>query len=209
MNRKGLLLLTLFCIAGSWQTGMAEEQFGLRVGTARMMSVFGSRNDSTKMTDYLNPGMTYSFSIVHRFSPYYSVEVGADIGWMPVDEQYRQEPGKEPVFFYPRIYFSNLISFPWKRLHPYLRLGVSIAPWRITQDGPGGDAMLFEGEKFQKVSFDLHAGLGLEFSLFSWLSVYGDGRLDVLFCRDAFFFGKGFTEQGILSFGAGILVYLF
>ena len=209
MKWKYFILLSLLVIIPFSPSFGFGEKLGVRLESSGIKSLYGSFNDSTAMSDYLDPGMSYGIGIVHRISNYYTVEVSVDVGWMAVKENQRAVPSKRPVFFFPRISFSNLVSFPIGRIVPYTRLGVSIVPWKFTQDGPGGETTLFEGEKFQKISFGLHGGLGLELRLTNWFSVYGEGTFHYLLCRDEFFFGKGFTEQGILRFGGGIIFYPF
>jgi len=209
MKWKYSILLFLLIVVPVSSSFGAGEKLGFKLVTSGIKSLSGSFNDSTAMSDYLDPGMSYRIGIVHQISNYYAVEVNIDIGWMSVKKNQREDSSKEPVFFFPRISFSNLISFPLGKMIPYTILGVSIVPWKFTQDGSGGEATLFEGEKFQKMSFGLHGGLGLELRLTDWFSIYGEGAFHYLLCRDEFFFGKGFTEQGILRFGGGIIFYPF
>ena len=202
----GMLILVLLPLASGLGFG---EKLGIRLGVASIQSVSGSFNESTRTSDYLTPGMSYSVGIHHRISDYYGVAVGIDFGWMTVDEAYRENPAEEPAFVLPQIYFSNFVFLPLGRIQPYARLGASIVPWRLTVDGPGGDVAQFEGENFQKMSFGLHGGVGLELRLADWFALYGEGVFHYLLSRDRFFFGKGFTEQGILHLGGGILLYPF
>ena len=208
MSRKLLISICFLVFIPISQGFGFNEKLGIRMRTSRIQPLKGSMNDSTKMSDYLNPGVSYGIGICHIISDFYTIEFGLDVGWMSVKREWREDPDSEPVFFFPRFYFSNMIRLPMNRVVPYLRMGASIVPWKFTIDGPKGESSLFEGEKFQKMSFNLHAGIGLEIRLTSWFALYCEGNWDYLFCRDQFFFGKNFTEQGILGLGGGILLYL-
>jgi len=209
MKWKYSILLSLLIMIPFSSSFGSGEKLGLKLGISGIKSLSGSFNDSTAMSDYLDPGKSYEIGILHQISNYYAIEVSISVGWMSVRKDQREDPSKEPVFLFPRISFSNLISFPFGRITPYTRLGLSIVPWKFTQDGPRGETTLFEEEKFQKMSFGLHGGLGLELRLTNWFSIYGEGIFHYLLCRDEFFFGKGFAEQGILTFGGGIIFYPF
>ena len=103
-----LFLLIVVPVSSSFGTG---EKLGFKLVTSSIRSMSGSFNDSTAMSDYLDPGMSYGIGIVHQISNYYAVEVNIDIGWMSVKKNQREDFSKEPVFFFPRISFSNIISF--------------------------------------------------------------------------------------------------
>ncbi|HHS12680.1 MAG TPA: hypothetical protein ENN03_02800 [bacterium] len=185
------------------------EGLGIRLQADRIRSVSGSRDESTAMADYVDPGMSGGFAVTHRISPGFGIEAGVELGWMTVSKDMKPDPSKDPAFVLPRVKVSNLVYFSAGRVSPYLRLGFHVTGWRFTEDGPDGKVAEFEGEKIQKMSFGLHGGLGVEMKLLDRLSLFGEAGISVLFCRDTFFFGKGFTEQGILALGGGIVFYPF
>lgn len=185
------------------------EGLGFRLHAGRIRSVAGSWNESTAMADYVDPGLSGGFSVTHRISERFGIEAGVELGWMNVSKEMKPDPSKDPAFVLPRVKVSNLVYFSAGRVSPYLRLGFQVTGWRFTEDGLDGKVAEFEGEKIQKMSFGLHGGLGVEVRLLSRLSLFGEAGINVLFCRDTFFFGKGFTEQGIMALGGGLVFYPF
>lgn len=206
ISRRNVWMVLLVLIPLSTSMGFGEK-LGIRLRTSRIQSFSGSYNDTTVMSDYVNPGTSYGVGINHRITDNYSLEVGLDVGWMAVKKAFKSNPSKEPVFLIPSMYFTNFVHFPLGRVIPFVQLGVSIVPWKFTLDGPTGETAQFEGENFQKMSFAFHGGLGVEFRITDTFSMYGEGVFTYLFCRDQFFFGKGFTEQTILRLGGGLLFY--
>jgi len=208
MNRFFKIWIFLILLAQVGSTSAADKKSGIRIQASGLYAVSGSFIDSTRMCDYLDPGVSYGIGVRVRLSPHYAIDAGVDFGWMRVKKSMREDVSKEPLFLFPRINFTNLVYFNSGRVSIYSLFGLSIVPWRFTVNGFGGKSIRFEDENVQKMSIEFHGGFGIELRIYSGMSIYGEGVFHYLLCRDQFFFGEGFTEQGILRYGGGIILYL-
>jgi len=187
----------------------ADGKLGVGFRLSNMKSVNGTFRDNITMSDYVNPAVGYSLIIRQQITKGFSVELGLDYGFMEISSEYKSDETKKPGWFLPGVSASNIIPLARWIIIPSIKFGVDIVPWRFTEDGPSGETSLFEGEKVQKMSFGLHGGIELEIPLANWISLFAEGRYTYLFCRDNFFFGETFSEQGFLSFSGGVTLFPF
>ncbi|MCD6118164.1 hypothetical protein J7K93_14260 [bacterium] len=187
----------------------ADGKLGIGFRASSLKSVKGTFRDNVAMSDYVNSAAGYGLIIRQQISKGFSVELGVDYGFMKLSQNCKIDESKNPGWVLPRISASNIVPIVRWIVVPSVKFGVDIVPWRFTEDGPKGETSLFEGEKVQKMSFGLHGGVELEIPLAKWISLIAEGRYTYLFCRDNFFFGETFSEQGLFSFSAGVTVFPF
>ncbi len=203
--RKEMGLAAVVALLVATAASAGGPGFGVRSGV--LSSLAGTYNESTSTAELLDPGTVSGVFLRQQVARHYGVEVGADLGWAPFASDFRQEPGRKPMFVLPAVTFCNRLSLPLGALAPYVVAGVGVFPWRFTRDGLRGDPVTVEGEALKKMSAGLVGGAGLEVRLARWISVCGEARVTYVLSRDRFLFGPRFSEQTLLSLGAGLVVF--
>ena len=189
---------------------MAQQQthnYGLSLQAGSIFSTNGTyaTSDSTSadLSDLVVPGPSLGIGFFVRINKHHAVEMLLNIAWM----NYKESQNESPTFAIPALEFNNYIYLFGNKIRPYLLGGIGIYDWRFTEDGPFGDTQKMEGEKLQKMSIGGDVGLGVELSLFSQFAVNVAAQYHYIFCKDEFFFGKGFSEQGLVSVNGGLVWY--
>jgi len=209
MTRKNVIFVYALILLPLISGYGADSKFGIRFNMSGVRPVNGTFRDNIKMSDYVNSSTGYSIAFRQQITKGFEVELQAFYQFLEISDQYKVDSAKKPGWLIPGISVSNIIPvFHWIAV-PSLKFGADIIPWRFTDDGPKGETSLFEGEKVQKMSFGFHGGLELEVPVAKWFSIIAEARYTYLFCRDTFFFGETFSEQGIFSFSLGMAVFPF
>jgi len=208
MNRVRKIFAGAFLILFISGTAMAGETIGLAPLFGLSKSLTGTYNTGQKSADILQPGVLYGLSFSRTISPTYWIEVRAVYTALYFKKEARPNIQRKQVFVVPSLTFSNNIQWNVGPVGLYLPLGVGIYFWKYSIDGPGSDVVQYEGEKLEKMSPGFSTGLGLSFKLNRHFTVFADGRYNYILCKDKFFFGEKFSEQG-LFFGTTGVRFLF
>ncbi len=204
MKRIGLILGAGFLILALSGPATAGETIGVAPLFGFSKSVAGTYNTGQKSANILNPGTVFGLSFTRNITPHYQIEVQAFYTYLPFKKSARPNILREQVFLFPGIVFSNNLRWNLGPLTAYWPLGVGIYFWKYAVDGPRSDAVLYQGEKLEKMSPGFSTGLGLAFHLQKHFSLFAEARYHYVLCKDKFFFGENFSEQGVLLSLAGI-----
>ncbi len=208
MNRVKEVIAGAFLVLLFSGYTLAGETIGLAPLFGLSKSLSGAYHTGQKSADILQPGALYGLSFSRTISPNYWIEVQGIYTALYFKKEARPNLQRKQVFVVPSLIFSNNVQWNWGRLGIYLPLGVGIYFWKYSIDGPNSDAVQYEGEKLRKMSPGFSTGLGFSVKLNKRFSVFADGRYHFILCKDKFFFGEKFTEQG-LFFGTTGVRFLF
>ncbi len=199
-----LILLTISCPL------MAQEQaqnYGISLQAGSIFSTNGTyaTSDSTSadLSDLVDSGPSLGIGFFVCINQHHTVEMLLNMAWM----NYKESQNESPTFAIPALVFNNYFYLFGNKIRPYLLGGIGIYDWRFTKDGPLGDTQKVEGEKLQKMSIGGDIGLGVEVRVFPQFAVNVAAKYHYIFCKDEFFFGKGFSEQGLVSVNGGLVWY--
>lgn len=207
-----LMAFTAVANADEWTT----SRMRLNIWGNGSTVVGGSFTPALQTSDVVGSGP--SFAISWQYNPFHSLgfEIGYQLSWMDFEKEFRTEEGKTPAFVVHQITlagkynFGDLIS-PDARIRPFISAGIGMYPFRFTEDGLGGDTQVLpNGNKFEKTSFGLNTGAGIEIRALNRLSIIGGVRYHYLFAKDDDKFGadSGFKNQGLLNYGIGLSYHL-
>ncbi|NOY76341.1 MAG: hypothetical protein GXO76_00590 [Calditrichaeota bacterium] len=204
MNRVKGIVTGVFLTLLITGYAMAGETIGLAPLLGLSKSASGTYNTGQKSADILQPGVLYGLSFSRTLSSHYWIEVQGFYTALYFKEEARPNIQRKQVFVVPALVFSNNLQWNVGPAGLYVPLGVGIYFWKYAIDGPGSDVVQYEGEKLEKMSPGFSTGLGLSFTLSKHFAVFADGRYHYLLCKDKFFFGEKFSEQGLFIGTTGI-----
>ncbi len=204
MRKIGFIFLAGFFLISLSGLATARETIGVAPFFGFSKSTAGTYNTGQKSANILNTGFVYGVSITQNIAAHYQVEVQAFYTYLPFKKSARPNVLREQVFFVPGVVFSNNLRWNFWRASAYVPLGVGIYFWKYAVDGPSSETVRYQGEKLQKMSPGFSGGLGLSFRLQKHVSLFGEARYHYILCKDKFFFGEKFSEQGILLSSIGI-----
>ena len=205
--KKILFMSIMLFVSCSLMAQEKTHNYGISLQAGSIFSTNGTyaTSDSTSadLSDLVNAGPSLGIGFLVRISRHHTVEMLLNMAWM----NYKESQNESPTFTIPALVFNNYVYLFGNKIRPYLLGGIGIYDWRFTEDGPLGDTQELEGEKLQKMSIGGDVGLGAELSLFSKFAVNVAAKYHYIFCKDEFFFGKGFSEQGFVSLNGGLVWY--
>lgn len=213
MKRTITLLTAVMFLGGASALRAMElqqQRMNLNLWGNGITSAHGHFGQGTKTVDVLQNGA--SFGLAWQYFPLRSIgiQVAYEFGAMNFEKGYRVEAGKTPAFEVHQITVSGIYNFAdliSSRIRPFVSAGIGLYPFRVTADGISGDTeKLANGNKFDKTSFGLNGGVGVEVLATNHLSAFGGLRYHYLFAKDDNKFGANanFGDQALLSLGLGL-----
>jgi hypothetical protein len=178
---------------------------GMRIGTAT--STNGGWSAGRSMPDAVRTGPDLNVAVEKWVTDHFEVELEAKLAWMSFREGAFPERVEHASFTVPALLFSNSYFFSMNRLRPFVAAGAGLYAWKINTGGPLGGVYRTGGERFEKMSYGLHGGLGAEYIVSRQASVLVEARYHFIFSQDRFVFGSEFTEQGMLTMSVGVSGY--
>lgn len=209
MKRIKLVFITGILIVFYGSAIFAQQsgkRYGFSIGFGTAFSATGKYNTGYKLNKMTGMGINFSAGIYIRISDNYDVEMILDRMKMGYNEGYKPSGAPDPAFVISSITFNNHYGVFTGKVSPFFIVGLGIYNWKFSEDGFSGDPLTFEGEKVRKMSIGLNAGLGLKVRISENLEILGKVKYHYIFCRDEFFFGKDFSEQGVININCGIKV---
>ncbi len=204
MKKIGVIFWAGFLIFALSDLARAGGTLGVAVFGGASKAVGGTYNTGQKSADILQTGAVYGVSFSNDITSHYRIEVQAFFTDLPFKKSARPNQLREQVFVLPALVFSNNLRWRFGPISAYVPFGVGIYFWKYAVDGPRSDAVLYQGEKLQKMSPGFSTGLGLSVRVQKHVSVFGESRYQYILCKDKFFFGEKFTEQAVLLSTVGI-----
>ncbi len=175
----------------------------------------GAYDTQDDLKDIVDLGPYFGLDLGYTVVKEVTVRAGFNYSWMKVKEE-KRAPNLEPVLNFPSAYLKGVFNFGSimpvdSKINPFASLGLGFYPWKITDDGLTGDAIVLpNGEEFKKSSLGINFGAGLEgfpVSSAPELAFYGGLDYHFVFMKDEDKFGNDFENQGFFTFGAGIRYY--
>lgn len=191
------------------QQQMDQRHMRVNLWGSGLTAVNGNFSAQLKSKDYLNTGTSFGFDYQYFPARNFAIQAGYQFGRLQFDKQYRSA-GKTPNFVLHQITIAGVyrlsdLTGRNAAIRPFVSGGIGLYPFRVTQDGAGGDVVRLEnGNKFQKTSFGLNGSLGLEWAASHQIAISGGARYNYVFSKDEKKFGPDFNNQGLLNFGVGL-----
>jgi len=165
--------------------------------------------------DFFDCGPAFGLHVRYGLIKEVTLEAGFRYGFMKMKDDANDMLPDEPHFVAPEIYINGIwnIGTIFNKtdniFNPFVKAGVALVPWKVTDDGAGGDAVVLDNnEEFKKTSFGLNFGGGLEVFATPDLAVYAEGRYLMLFSEDEDAFGDDFGNLGSINVNVGLTYYL-
>ncbi len=183
------------------------ERFYVQAELLTGKSVTGTYTAQVSTPDMLEPGSGFGAGVGVELTPHY--RIASSLAWLalPFKKDYRPNKLWRPTFEVPAWTFINILQWRLGRVTLELPLGVGIYFWRFTENGRGSDALQFEGQALEKMSFGINAGAGLEMRLVKSFRLFVAGTYHYILSQDRFLFGENFSEQGVFVWKSGLRWY--
>ena len=217
MKRIALIIMVLGVVCFSFSQANAFDKvnkLGVGIDGGILIPATGDVVPDSSVSDFFDLGPSFGVHVCYGVIPEFSVEAGFKYSFMKMKDEVNDEPSKEPYLNMPQIYVDgilNLGSFIKKEnnmINPFVRAGVGIYPWKLTEDDVTGDAVrLDNNEEFKKTSFGLNFGAGLEYFATPELSLFAEGKFHYVFTKDEDKFGPDFDDTGHIGVTAGLTYY--
>lgn len=186
-------------------------QLGVGIDGGLLIPASGNVLLDTSISDVFKAGPSFGVHVRCGIAKEFSVELGGKYSFSKMKDELLPGDGSEPYFTSFQMYLDGILNLGAfinsenNVVNPFLRAGVGLYPWKITQDGAGGDVVVLEnGEEFKKTSFGLNFGAGVEFFAISQLSIFAEGKYHVVFSKDEAKFGPDFENVGFVGVTAGL-----
>ena len=217
MKRIALTIMVLGVVCFSFSQANAFDKvnkLGVGIDGGILIPATGDVTSDSSIGYFFDLGPSFGVHVCYGVIPEFSVEAGFKYSFMKMKDEVNDEPSKEPYLNMPQIYVDgilNLGSFMEKEnnmINPFVRAGVGIYPWKLTEDDVTGDPVqLDNGEEFKKTSFGLNFGAGLEYFATPELSLFAEGKFHYVFTKDEDKFGPDFDDTGHIGVTAGLTYY--
>ena len=212
MSLIALVLLIYTVPAQAFDT---VGKLGLGIDGGLAIPAGGDITADSSFSDYFDVGPAFGVHIRYGLMKEVTLETGFRYSFNKIKDDANDDPDNEPNFVAPEIYLNGIVNFgsffdnPDNIINPFFKAGVALVPWKITDDGAGGDAIVLENnEEFKKTSFALNFGAGLEVFATPDLSIYAEGRYLMVFSEDEDAFGNDFGNMGNVTINLGLTYYL-
>jgi hypothetical protein len=107
--------------------------------------------------------------------------------------------------------FGPMIKSEENMLNPFVTAGVGTYMWYFARNERTDKLFspIDSTEEFKGNSLGINFGAGVEYLVTSKFAVFGRVNYHLVMMKDEGKFGKDFGNQGFLTFGAGVTLYLF
>lgn len=174
---------------------------GVRGGIARALN--GGWSAAQGMRGATKIGPDFEVAVEKWIGGHYRCEAAVMLAWMDFKTGTFPVGAAGPSFTTSALVFGNCYHFTDALLRPFVAAGAGIYFWNMNTDKPLGGVLRIGGTRFQKMSYGLNAGGGLEWAASPQLSIVLEARYHYILAQDRFLFGDAFTEQGVLTLGLG------
>jgi hypothetical protein len=180
------------------------RSFGITVGAGAARSLNGGWTAAQGMGQATTIGPDFEVALERWLGGHYRCEAAAVLGWMDFKAGAFPVQARGPSFTTSALLFGNCYHFTSERLRPFIAAGTGIYFWKINTDRPLGGVLRIQGSEFQKMSWGINAGGGLDWAASPLVSFILEARYHYILSEDRFLFGDSFTEQGVLTVGIGV-----
>ena len=190
-------------------------KLGLGINGGLSVPAGGDITVDSSFSDFFDVGPSFGLHVRYGLIEEVTLEAGFKYSFFKMKDDVNEDLPDEPHVVAPEIYlngiynFGSLMNNPDNIFNPFVKAGVALVPWKVTEDGADGDAVVLDNnEEFKKTSFGLNFGAGLEIFATPDLSIFAEGRYLMIFSEDEDIFGEDFGNLGDININAGITYYL-
>ena len=221
--KKAAAILFMTLLAATSVYGMdLSKHIGFTVWAGGFMPVSGKYHSEDKLSDWFGlygfPAAELKYVIIDKVA----LGVNAGYGYSPMKEGKKKELGSEfkdliPALNIPFVSlngtfnFGPMIKSEKNMLNPFVTLGVGTYSWYFAKNqrtdklpAPGDTT-----QQFKASSWGINFGGGAEYFVAKKFSVFGRVNYHLVMMKDEKKFGEDFGNQGFLTYGAGLTLYLF
>ncbi|MGB8658180.1 MAG: hypothetical protein WCE90_10425 [Candidatus Zixiibacteriota bacterium] len=211
-----LLVLSIFISGAAYAMDMSKH-IGFGAWAGGVMPVNGKIKPNDKLSDWYGmygfPAVEIKYVIIDK------VAVGANLGYMymPIKDDKKPEGMKDltPALNMPFVSINGTFNFgpmmkdKENKLNPFVTAGVGMYMWYFSENQRTGKQLAANGEEAKASSLGINGGAGVEYFAAEKLGVFGRLNYHYVMMKNKDKFGPDFTDQGFLTFGAGVTYYLF
>ena len=214
MKAKKLSVLILVVALGFSLTGNATTAGKLTIvpNGGIILPVNGAFDSHDDLKDVVGAGPSFGLGLRYGLNNSFSVEGAFSWQWMNVEDDYKTISSKDPAFVLPALTLNGIYhlgpAMGSETVSPFLTVGVGLYPWKLSEDGATGDAVVAPydaSEDFSKNSFGFNVGAGLDYFFTDQLALNVGTRYIFVMSEDEDMFGSDFGNQGFLKINLGLL----
>ena len=190
------------------------NKLGVGVTGGIFIPTNGNVTTDSTVADFFDAGPSWGIRLTYGIVKGLSAETGFNYSYIKIKDEVNEDPVNEPYLNMPEFYLdgvwelNGLFHNSNNIWNPFLKAGVSLYPWKLTEDGIDGVAQTGEtGETFSKTSFGLNFGAGLEVFASSQLSIFTESKYHYIYTQDEEKLGADFDNTGYLDIVGGINYY--
>jgi hypothetical protein len=217
--------VVIFCtlLAGGSAYGMdMSKHIGFSVWGGGFMPVSGKYNSEDKLSDWFGlygfPAAELKYLIIDKVA----LGVNAGYGYSPIIEGKKKELGAEFKDLTPALNmtlvslngtfnFGPMIKSTNNLLNPFVTIGVGTYSWYFAKNERTDKlpAPADTTQQFKATSWGVNFGGGAEYFVTAKFAAFARLNYHLVMMKDEKKFGEDFGNQGFLTFGAGVTLYLF
>jgi hypothetical protein len=219
--KKVILVLILLLWVSSAAYGLDKSKhIGFSVWGGGVSSMGGSYDAKDNLSDVVR---TYGFPAGElKYIIIDKIALGVNVGYIyqPFKKEKKPENITEdvtPALNMPFVSLNGTFNFgPFikseeNKFNPFVDLGGGIYSWYFAKNERTEKlpAPADTTQQFKASSFGINFGGGAEYFVTKKFSVFGRVNYHLVMMKDEKKFGEDFGNQGFLTFGAGVTLYLF
>jgi len=217
-----VLVLSIFASSAAYGGVDLSKHIGFSLWGGGVMSVSGSYDANNKLSDVVRmygfPAAELKYVIIDQ------VALGINGGYIyqPFKDDKTKELLPEEKDITPALNmtfvslngtfnFGPLIKSENNMFNPFATLGAGMYSWYFAKNERTDKLLAPTGfaHEFKASSWGINFGAGVEYFATRKFSVFGRLNYHLVMMKDEEKFGKDFGNQGFLTFGAGVTLYLF
>ena len=222
MRKVAVVLVGMLLVAGSAYGMDMSKHIGFSIWGGGFMPTSGKYNSEDQLAEWFGlygfPAAELKYFLVDKVA----VGVNVGYGYSPIKEGKKKELGAElkdqtPALNIPFVSlngtfnFGPMIKSPNNLLNPFVTVGVGSYSWYFAKNERTKKlpAPADSTQQFKATSWGMNFGGGVEYFVSSKFSAFARFGYHLVMMKDEKKFGEDFGNQGFLTFGAGVTLYLF
>ena len=189
-------------------------KLGIGIDGGLAIPASGDITTDSSFGDFFNIGPDFGLHIHYGLLKEVALETGFRYAFHKMNEDANDMLPLEPHVVVPEIYLNGILNLdafmenPDNIFNPFIKAGVAMIPWKVSEDGVNGDAIeAANNEEFKATSLGLNFGAGLEVFATPDLSLFVEGRYLMIFSEDKDKFGEEFGNLGDINIHVGLTYY--
>jgi hypothetical protein len=222
VRKVAVVIFCMLLAAGSAYGMDMSKHIGFSVWGGGFMPVSGKYNSEDKLSDWFGLYGFPAAELKYLITDKVALGVNAGYGYSPIKEGKKKELGAEledqtPALNIPWVSlngtfnFSPMIKSANNMLNPFVTIGVGTYSWYFAKNERTDKlpAPADTTQQFKATSWGVNFGGGAEYFVTAKLAAFARFGYHLVMMKDEKKFGEDFGNQGFLTFGAGVTLYLF